>query len=124
MKRSSCVPLLVLGSMLPLGGCDSGAAMPLTQQRYLARDDCVRDWGDDSLCNSNGAGGGSGYVGPRYYWDRDAGRPVVVSPDGKESVATRSRLGPSGSSIGESFHAGSISRGGFGSFARGFSLGG
>lgn len=137
MKRSSYVPLLVLGTAAGLAGCSS--SVDLKQQRYASREDCLRDWGDESSCppeqrtygsgsgGSSGGGGNSGpreeYHGPRYYWDRDSGRPMVVSADGRVSPAPHARISADGSRYGQTFHAGSISRGGFGSF-RGFSMGG
>lgn len=132
MKRSSYVPLLLLGTAAGMVGCSS--SVDLKQQRYASREDCLRDWNDEASCQpeQRTGGGGSGggywggreeYRGPRYYWDRDAGRPMVVSADGTVSPAPNARIGADGSRYGQSFHAGSITRRGFGSF-RGFSMGG
>lgn len=140
MKRSSYVPLLVLGTAAGMVGCSS--SVDLKQQRYASREDCLRDWNDESSCQpdqrtgsggSGGSGGGGGgggnwggreeYRGPRYYWDHDTGRPMIVSADGTVSPAPHARIGADGSRYGQSFHAGSITRRGFGSF-RGFSMGG
>ncbi|HEX8988693.1 MAG TPA: hypothetical protein VF816_12105 [Rhodocyclaceae bacterium] len=133
MKRSTYVSLLVLGSVAALAYKND--KVDLQQQEYASREDCVKDWGDESQCSptassySSGSGGGGGggggsYRGPRYYWDHDSGRPMVVSSDGGVSPANHSHIGAGGSHIGQSFHVGSISRGGFGGSFHGFSGGG
>lgn len=154
MKRSSNVPLVVLGTLTALQGCDSGNGelrnvprnvTEIRQDFYASQEDCRRDWGNDtSACNSSGnsgssgsGGGGSGsgssgssaekdakggrkYAGPRYYWDREIGKPVALSPSGETHIVGSH----SSSSLAQSTHVTSISRGGFGSFFHGFSGGG
>ena len=138
MKRSSAVPLFVLGTMVCLPGCGQDRSAELRQNRYLTREDCQHDWGDDQDCTpapgngGNGSGnGGRGlgggayyYYGPRYYWDPERERPVTVAPDGQTRVAEHAAIGRTSPALGESLHLGSITRGGFGGFGRGFSLGG
>jgi hypothetical protein len=89
------------------------------------------DWGDAKNCSQSsygssggGYGGGGRYLGPRYYWDRDLGKPVEVLGDGNTRVLNNTRLTGPGSAMGETTHVGSYSRGGFGSFSHGFSAGG
>lgn len=118
MKRSKRVPLVVLGSLLSVAGCGDG--QDLTQQRYYSKENCVKDWGEEQRCTSSSGG----YYGPRYYWDRDLGRPMIVNGDGSVSAATNARIGSGGSSLGANLQAGKIARGGFGGFSRGFSAGG
>lgn len=62
--------------------------------------------------------GGAFFIGPRYYWDRSAGRPMVVE-DGKVSLA-KSGSASRGAPVHEaSSHTVTVSRGGFGSTAHG-----
>jgi len=137
-RRSRSVSLLLLGTVAALQAC-SDEAIPLQRQRYASREDCDRDWNDPALCEpapgSAGiaggtggggyGGGGAGWLGPRYYWDHRAGAPVVIDPDGHSRTAFSSRVGAAGSDVGVGMHAGSISRGGFGSIGHGFAgLGG
>jgi hypothetical protein len=63
------------------------------------------------------------YFGPRYYWDPDRGKAVVVERDGSERVSTETRVGPGGSPSGRTTIVGSFARGGFGGIGRGFSGG-
>ncbi len=135
MKRSPSVPLLVLGSLAVLEGCSPGNTVELKQNRYASLEDCRKDWGDDTQCapengnrpggnGSGGSGGGHFYYGPRYYWDPQTNGPVTVSPSGETRPASGFRGSSESAMSGESVHAGSISRGGFGSIGRGLSMGG
>jgi len=100
-----------------------GRQFDVQQTRYASREDCLADWGTEGSCaQSTGSGGSSTYFGPRYYWDPDRGRPVVVNSDGSERVATSTRVGPAGIP-GRTAIVGSFARGGFGGFGRGFSSG-
>jgi hypothetical protein len=121
MKRSTAVQLVLLGSAMGLQGCD-GAALPLQQQRYTSLEQCRHDWGDPADCKAAQANGsGAYYFGPRYYWDGSSGRPVAVDPDGTTRGINNSRITSSGSVSGAvTEHAGSFSRGGFGSSAHAF----
>lgn len=101
-----------------------GRQFDVQQTRYASREDCLEDWGTDASCaQSTGSGQSSTYFGPRYYWDPDRGRPVMVDADGSERVATTTRVGPSGSPRGRTSIVGSFARGGFGHIGRGFSSG-
>ncbi len=111
----------------------------LKQDSYASKEDCVRDWGSQQNCkedtgsgaHSSGGGGSGGggnsvekrYYGPRYYWDRSAGHPVVVTDTGQHVPMPAAHQGgrPGSHSIG-TMHVGSVSRGGFGHF--GFRSGG
>ena len=117
MKRSARVQLVMLGSAVGVAGCDTRE--PIQQQTYASQQQCRRDWGDPPDCKQNADHGGV-YFGPRYYWDRDRNRPVVVEGDGSERVALNSRVSSAGSFEGSTHAAGSISRGGFGGIGRGF----
>lgn len=129
MKRSISAPLLLLGS-IALSAC--GQSHELTQQVYKSKEDCEQDWNDGQSCSqsSGGSSHGSGgrWSGPRYYWDRDLEKPVAINADGSERVISGSRITPAASGIasghGEGHATGSVSRGGFGSIAHGFSFGG
>jgi uncharacterized protein YgiB involved in biofilm formation len=139
VKRSKAVPLFVLGSVAVLPGCNAGHPVDLQQNRYQTLEDCEHDWGDPGQCSpapgSGAAGGGSGgaiggggrgtaYIGPRYYWDPDTRRPVTIAPNGESRPAPNAHLAAGRSSLGETLHLGSISRGGFGSIGFRFSAAG
>lgn len=103
-----------------------GREFDLQQTTYASREDCLNDWASEESCREVGPSGYSGhgtYVGPRYYWDADRGRPVVIGPDGSERVAGNARVGPSGSRFGSTSFAGVFARGGFGGIGRGISAG-
>jgi hypothetical protein len=121
MKRSTGVQLILLGSAVGLYGCD--APRPLQQQRYSSFEQCRRDWGDPADCRQSSATLGQPfyYFGPRYYWDSGLGRPVAVEPDGSTRGISNSHITSAGSQEGGvTTHAGSFSRGGFGSSAHSF----
>lgn len=115
-----------------VSGC-SKDPVEVKQEYYASKEDCERDWGvnsQDCVLNTNNdsrssTGSSSGrYLGPRYYWDRDIGRPVVVDNAGQTRVAHNSYLNSGHSSFSMGSHSSTISRGGFGGFGRGFSGGG
>ena len=126
--------------MASLPGCTPERPIDLQQNRYLSREDCRHDWGDDENCpavlqplagsgsGNGGSGGGGGgvyyYFGPRYYWDNERDRPVKIGADGEARLVEKAGIGRAGSGLGESLHVGSITRGGFGGFGHGFSMGG
>jgi uncharacterized protein YgiB involved in biofilm formation len=111
------VGLVVLGN--------HGRQFDVQQTRYTSREDCLEDWGTEQSCQQTAASEGqtTTYVGPRYYWDPDRGKPVVIGTDGSEHVATSSRVRPSESISGRTSVVGTFSRGGFGGIGRGFGSG-
>lgn len=123
MKRSRCVPLVMLGLASALGGCSEDVAV--SQDRYTTQADCAKDWGSEQNCRqqgsgSGGGGGTSGYNGPRYYWDRSKGQPVAVLDSGEHRPMPNAH--PAGSPLSHSagaVPAGTVSRGGFGHFGFG-----
>jgi hypothetical protein len=128
LKKSKYVPLLVIGSMIVLTGCEPERNNELKQQTYNSLDDCKKDW-DENNCSSTPYGGshgsvGSYYYGPRYYWDRSIGKPVSVASDGTKTEISNSRVTSEYSASGRTAAVGSIKTGGFGSMAHGFSGGG
>lgn len=115
----------------------------LKQDFYTTKEDCESDWGDSANCtpatsslDSTGTVAGAGsagrtsassgysYAGPRYYWNRDLGRPIAVAPTGESRVISHGAVSRGTSSKGRSVAAGSVSRGGFGSSAHSSSSGG
>lgn len=100
-----------------------GAQFDVLQTRYASREDCLQDWGDEESCRAVDSSRSPTYFGPRYYWDPNRGRPVVVGPDGSERVASNARIGPSPSSRGATSSVGTFARGGFGGIGRGFGSG-
>jgi len=129
LKRSEYVSLAVLGSIVAGAGLFDREKTDLLQQSYSSREDCLQDWNDETRCTpapgtASGVHGGR-IFGPRYYWDWRLDRPVIVSADGRTTtVANRAHVNGAGSAFGETVHAGSISRGGFGGSGRGFFRGG
>jgi hypothetical protein len=125
MKRSKGVQLVLLGSAMGLYGCD-GVQQTLQQQKYASYDQCRRDWGSPQDCRQTSASSGPiYYVGPRYFWDPNLGRPIAVEADGSTRSINNAHITSAGSeSGGVTSRAGSFSRGGFGSSARGFGGGG
>jgi hypothetical protein len=121
MKRSQHVPLILLGALASLAGCSRSSNIPDTalQNSYANANDCRKDWGDGNWCNSTSSGhAGTVFVGPRYYWDRDAGRPMVIENGTARAVTTgdASRGAPSRATSVDSVP---VARGGFGSTAHG-----
>jgi hypothetical protein len=100
-----------------------GAQFDVRQTAYASREDCLQDWGTEESCSRAPGNQGSVYYGPRYYWDPDKGKPMVVNGDGSEHVATDARVGGYGSAYGRTAVVGSFSRGGFGGIGHGFSSG-
>ena len=125
MKRSTYVQLILLGSAMGLYACDE-VRHDVAQQRYASLDQCRRDWGDPADCRQSFAGvGQSGfYYGPRYYWDPNLSRPVAVNPDGTTRSINDAHITSAGSESGVTSRVGTFSRGGFGSSAHGFGMGG
>jgi hypothetical protein len=127
MKHSKQVPLILLGAVTALTGCGKADDLPTTarQDTYANVDDCRKDWGSGNWCNSSssGHGGSAAYTGPRYYWDRGSGHPMIVE-NGQARPATggeASRGGPSHATGSESV---AVARGGFGGSAHGGEGGG
>jgi hypothetical protein len=118
-RKSSAVPLILAASTI-LSGCGSR----YVQDEYASREDCIKDWERPELCQqrqgsssgSSGSSGGSGrYLGPQYEeGQRESAQRNARIRSGFQSVSE-----PSNRSIGRS-----VSRGGFGGLARGFSSGG
>lgn len=118
LSLAGVVGLVLLGN--------HGREFDLQQTAYASREDCLNDWGSEESCSEVGPSNNGGrvtYIGPRYYWDPDRGRAVVIGADGSERVATNARIGSSGSRTGASRFAGVFARGGFGGIGRGFHAG-
>lgn len=121
MKRSQHVPLILLGAFASLAGCSRSSDIPDTalQNAYANANDCRKDWGDGNWCNSTSTGhAGTVFVGPRYYWDRDAGRPMVIE-NGTARALTTGDVSHGAPSHATSVDSVSVARGGFGSTAHG-----
>lgn len=128
MKKSEYVPLLIIGSVIVFNVWEPQRNHELKQQSYNSLDDCKKDWAENN-CSSTPYGGTSGsgggyYYGPRYYWDRNIGKPVSVASDGTKTEITNSRVTSEYGTFGRTSTIGSIKTGGFGSMAHGFSGGG
>jgi hypothetical protein len=79
--------------------------------------------GATSTGSTSTSHGGAMFIGPRYYWDRGAGRPMVVE-DGRVSLAKSGAAsrGPPVHAI--STHTVAVARGGFGAHGGGHGSGG
>ena len=105
MKRSQAVPLVMIGTVIAVTGCGPSVETSVVQRSYTSLADCKKDW-DENQCSpqtyTSGSGYSGGYYGPRYYWDRDAGKPMAVATDGTvteiSNAHVRSEYGFSGSS--------------------------
>jgi uncharacterized protein YgiB involved in biofilm formation len=130
MKRSHEVVLWMLGTLgFTAMYSEEKTIEQLKQDYYTSKADCVQDWGDEENCKedtkptytSGGGGGGGGggrYNGPRYYWDRSEGHPVIVTDSGKhQPIPTAHPGGNALSHSVSSLNAGSVTRGGFGHFS-------
>lgn len=129
-KRSENVILLMLGTGLGIAALsDDKSVEQLRQDSYASRAECVQDWGTEQSCREEPSQGGSysgsgssresgRYQGPRYYWDRASGHPVVVTDSGMHQAMNSAHAGgdPLSHSIGTA-HAGTVTRGGFGHFS-------
>lgn len=131
MKRSHRVALWMLGAGLGVAALSEEKTVEqLKQDSYASKEDCAKDWGSEQNCKEDpqstshfsgggsGGGGGSRYQGPRYYWDRTTGRPVMVTDAGVHTPMPSAHPGggPLSHSVA-SVNAGSVSRGGFGHFS-------
>jgi uncharacterized protein YgiB involved in biofilm formation len=133
MKRSKAVPLVLIGTLgfVALTGCEKQEE--IKQNQYRSMDDCRRDWGDDSRnCTARTSNGAvMTYVGPRYFYDRNAGMPMVIEPNGATRPISGTYLsrGVPSTAIntvvtGRATSGGSVARGGFGGRAAAISGGG
>ena len=120
LRKSARIRLVVLGT-ITLGACGQSQD-PAVSSRYVygMYTDCVHDWGEQNCRDRSSPSSGFGtFYGP-YYGSR------VDLPSG-QSVNAGTREQPAvHPTTGEKLGAKSlsVSRGGFGSFFRGFRIGG
>ena len=113
-KRSSRITLVLLGAAA-LGACGND---PAQRDLYANKQDCIKDWGDETKCEVAPASAGQGrtHSGSGFFWG-----PIysgLSNRSGSSSSLGSARTGSS--AIGST----SISRGGFGSSASSHSSGG
>ncbi len=151
-KRSKQVGLILLGTLgtATLAGCQDNTqswdTVDVYQKTYASVDDCVSDWGKSWEEDCKKPANGGGYAGPRYYWNHAGGYPMAFSGNSTEAKAvpsariasnlsrsTHTYVGkPSAfgmssahtSAAAKSGIAAPSARGGWGSSARGVSMGG
>lgn len=152
-KRSKQVGLILLGTLgaSTLTGCQDSQAnswdnVDVFQKTYTSVSDCVEDWGKswEEDCKKPASSGG--YAGPRYYWNHAGGYPMAFSGNSTEakpvpgariasgvSKSVRTWTGkPSAFGMTSAHTASAVksgiaapsARGGWGSSARGVSMGG
>jgi hypothetical protein len=135
VKRSTRVPLLIMGALtLAMTGCNntnSPDEIDVKQNHYASKADCQEDWGPDDRNCTQSSGHGSSYMGPRYILNNSGGSPLAVGPEGRTRPLENNFVTRGGSSTAKStsvsrvgYSSISIARGGFGSTAHGFSVGG
>lgn len=132
---------MVIGTLALAAGCEKEPEerVELSQEFYASRDDCEKDWGpepdhctqtselanfDDTRSGASSRSSTYMYAGPRYYWDRSAGHPIAVMPSGQTKAITGSHLSRGTGSTARGLTVSSVTRGGFGSSARGSSTSG
>jgi len=134
MKRSHEVLLWMLGAGMGVSMLSEEKTVEqLKRDSYASKEECLRDWeyseenckedtsGSSHVSSSGGggsSGGGTRYNGPRYYWDRSTGRPVMVTDAGVHKPMPSAH--PNGSALSHSTGsspAGTVTRGGFGHFS-------
>ena len=125
-RRSARITLVLVGAAA-LAACNSSNGDD-KRDLYASKQDCVRDWGDETKCElapaSAGASTGHSHTGGGYFW----GPLYSGSSYRYGSSRTGSSIGSS--SIGgartgsHSIGSSSVSRGGFGSSASSHSSGG
>jgi len=137
MKKSTAVPLFLLGSTALLAGCTPDRQPPETRRDvYAAAEACDRDWVDD-VCERSSSGA---YLGPRYFYSHDTHTPYVVDSNGRTrpmpshygaynnygaGAAATPPTSPGRTTIATASHGSShISRGGFGGGRSSGSFGG
>lgn len=122
MKQSKQVPLILLGAVTAMTGCGKTNDLPATarQNTYTNVADCRKDWGNEIGCNPapGNHGGGTVFLGPRYYWDRGAGRAMVIE-DGAARPATSGEASRGAATHATSVESVAVARGGFGATAHG-----
>ncbi len=120
MKRSEKVVLWMLGIGLGVAMLSEEKTVEqLKQDKYASKEDCMHDWGgSEQNCTADTSQSTSiTYDGPRYYWDRSTGQPVVVTESGAHQPVPNAH--PAGSPLSHSVGsvpAGTVTHGGFGHF--------
>lgn len=117
-KRSARITLVLLGAAA-LGACVNHDEK---RDVYASKQDCVKDWGDETKCETAPAHAGNStgrpHSGGGFFWG-----PIYSGSSFRSNSGSSSSIGAtrSGShAIGSS----SVSRGGFGSSASSHSSGG
>jgi hypothetical protein len=128
-KRSAAITLVLAGSA-SLGGCGS----PVEQRdAYMTQAACVRDWGNDALCEPvrDGRYSSSYFYGPAYYgngttyslFGRTRSPALTASPNAMDvqrmtaGTVAGSHTSQLAMRTGAGSSASNVSRGGFGSSA-------
>lgn len=146
MKKSKSIMLLIAPvlSTLLFNACGRSGETASSRDVYQSKEDCLKDWGDQELCESmndeddreyrSGVGGvfiGRPFYGPRYYaGDRSVMyKGKAIAPTGTStslqpySVTSRSSASSRSSSV-SSPRSSSSSYGGFGGRSSGGSSSG
>ena len=113
-RRSARITLVLLG-VAALAACNDDARQ---RDLYASKQDCVKDWGDETKCEVAPASSTGGRTGT-HYWGPSYSRGTYRASSGT-SVGSVSAPRSGSHAVGTS----SVSRGGFGSSASSHSSGG
>jgi uncharacterized protein YgiB involved in biofilm formation len=108
-RRSAHISLVILG-VVALAGCGGDDAE--RRDLYTSRQDCVKDWGDETKCEAAPGYATSGRTGTHYWGPAYSGGSYRSSSD-THSIGSVSSARPGSHAVGTSH----VSRGGFGSSA-------
>lgn len=103
-RRSAHISLVILGAVA-LSGCGDNAQR---RDLYASKQDCVRDWGDETKCETAPSSATGGRSGPHFWGPVYAGSSYRSGSSALGSVSS-ARAGSR--AVGTSH----VSRGGFGS---------
>ena len=123
-KRSARITLVLVGAAALAACSDSGHDQ---RDLYASKQDCVKDWGDETKCETAPATAGSStgrsHTGGGYFWGPLYSGSSFRSGTGTSSAGSSSAIG-SARSGSHAIGSSSVSRGGFGSSASSHSSGG
>ena len=107
-RRSARISLVILGAVA-LAACGDDAER---RDLYTSKQDCAKDWGDETKCEAAPGHATGGRTG-MHYWGPAYSTSGFRSTSSEHAVGSVSSARPGSHSVGTSH----VSRGGFGSSA-------